>query len=70
MKNANYNLIKMLLAKLDDTWRIEKHYAKDAQESACTSCQDVLKKIHEADMKHVDMLRKELAKHVKGGVLE
>lgn len=66
MKNANYNLVKLLLNKLDDAWRVEKHYAKDAKEMSCKDCQAILKKILDADKKHVEELRAELAKHIKG----
>lgn len=65
MKNANYNLVKMLLTKLDDAWRVEKYYATDAAELACKDCQAVLRKILADDQKHVEMLREELAKHIK-----
>ncbi len=65
MKNANYNLVKMLLSKLDDTWRVEKYYAGDAAELSCKNCQAVLKKILSDDQKHVELLREELDKHIK-----
>jgi rubrerythrin len=66
MKNANYNLVKLLLNKLDDAWRVEKHYAKDARESSCKECQAMMKKILADEQRHVEMLRTELAKHIKG----
>jgi rubrerythrin len=66
MKNGNYNLVKLLLNKLDDTWRVEKHYAKDAKAMSCKDCQAILKRILDADKRHVNMLRKELSKHIKG----
>jgi len=65
MKNANYNLVKLLLLKLDDTWRVEKYYASDAAQLDCRECQEMLKKILADDQKHVEMLRAELAKHIK-----
>jgi len=65
MKNANYNLVKLLLNKLDDTWRVEKHYSKDAKSMSCKDCQAILGKILDADRRHVEMLRKELSKHIK-----
>jgi hypothetical protein len=70
MKNANYNLVKMLLAKLDDVWRVEKHYAQDAEKLGCAGCQEVLKTILEADRKHAELLRGELAKHIQGKTFE
>ncbi len=65
MKNANYNLVKMLLTKLDDSWRVERHYAKDAAAMGCAECQKILEKILADDKKHIESLREELAKHIK-----
>lgn len=66
MRNANYNLVKLLLGKLDDAWRLEKHYAKDAREMSCKDCQAMMQNILGDDAKHAEMLRAELAKHIKG----
>jgi IS5 family transposase len=66
MKNANYNLVKMLLTKLDDSWRVERHYAKDAAEMGCAECQKILEGILADDRRHIEDLRQELAKHIKG----
>jgi hypothetical protein len=66
MKNANYNLIKVLLSELDDAWRINKHYQKDAKEFGCSDCEKILKKIHDDTEKHIAMLRDEIAKHCQG----
>lgn len=65
MRNANYNLVKLLLNKLDDSWRVEKHYEKDAREMSCKDCQKILKRILDVDKRHIEMLRRELAKHIK-----
>ncbi|MCK4858896.1 MAG: hypothetical protein KAT58_13060 [candidate division Zixibacteria bacterium] len=65
MKNANYNLVKLLLAKLDDAWRVEQHYLKDAEDHDCATCQELLKTILNGDRKHIEALRQELAKHIK-----
>ncbi len=70
MKNHNYNLVKMLLTKLDDSWRVERHYAGDAEKSGCKQCQAILKKIMDDDAKHVAMLREELARHIQGKTFE
>jgi ribosomal protein L34E len=70
MKNSNYNLVKLLLRKLDDTWRIEKHYEKDAKESACADCLKILKAIRKNDEKFARLLRAELSRHIKTNVLE
>jgi len=63
MKNVNYNLIKVLLGKLDDVWRVEKHYLNDVKGMKC-NCSKILKKIWQDDEKHIAMLRKEIASHV------
>lgn len=65
MKNANYNLVKMLLRKLDDAWRVEKHYAEDASRMGCPDCEKILTKILAQDKRHAELLRAELAKHIK-----
>lgn len=70
MKNANYNLVKLLLAKLDDTWRVETHYSTDAEKHGCTHCSAVLKNILADDAKHVELLRQELSRHIKDGAFE
>lgn len=62
MKNANYNLVKMLLAKLDSVWRIEKFYLKDTDDEGC---KEVLNRILEDDREHIELLRNEIAQHVK-----
>jgi hypothetical protein len=64
MKNANYNLVKMLLAKLDDVWRVERFYSADADEMGCSTCRAIMDKILEQDRQHVEALRAELAKHI------
>lgn len=65
MKNANYNLVKMLLAKLDDAWRVEKFYAGDAKALGCKRCGEILKRILAEDSKHIEELREELARHIR-----
>lgn len=67
MKNANYNLIKVLLSELDDAWRIEKHYLEDAKKFGCNDCEKILKEIHENTEKHIKMLRDEIARHSEEG---
>lgn len=66
MKDANYNLVKLLLRKLDDIWRLEKFYVKDAKSHACKDCQAILKKVIAADKANADLLRAEVGKHIKG----
>lgn len=65
MKNANYNLIKLLLAKLDDAWRVERFYAGDAKAIGCQRCEEILKRILAEDSQHIEQLREEVARHVR-----
>lgn len=64
MKNVNYNIIKLLHNQLDDLWRIEKHYAKDAKGTKC-SCGKLLKEMQTQMKKNIDDLKAELAEHQK-----
>lgn len=64
MKNHNYDLIKMLFAALDDSYRIEKYYLKDA-EGACSHCSEAFKKMKEDIDNHIEMLRGEVIRHSK-----
>lgn len=64
MKNVNYNVLKLLHNQLDDLWRIEKHYLKDAQGSRC-QCAKLLKSMQAGLKKNIAALRKELGAHHK-----
>jgi hypothetical protein len=64
MKNYNYNLIKMLHCKLDDLWRIEKHYLGDAEGLDC-DCAKVLEEIRSDSERHIKMLKEEIKKHLE-----
>lgn len=64
MQNLNYDLIKVLLGKLDDHWRITKHYTGDAEEAGCKDCLKLFEKIVKDDQNHIEMLKKELGKHI------
>jgi len=64
MKNYNYNLVKMLHGKLDDLWRIEKFYIRDAQKSKSKSCEKMYKEMKKDIEKHIEMLQNEIARHV------
>lgn len=64
MKNINYDLLKMLHSKLDNVWRIEKHYLKDAEETKCQHCIETWKKILEDEKKHVEMLKNKIEKKI------
>lgn len=63
MKNYNYDLVKMLFAALDDSYRIEKYYLKDTE--ACSHCSEVFKKMKEDIDNHVEMLKSEVIRHSK-----
>jgi hypothetical protein len=64
MKNANYNVLKLLHLTLDNLWRIEKHYLKDARGAKC-DCGRMLKTMHGDLKRHAEALKKELARHHK-----
>jgi len=66
MQNNVYNLVKMLHTKLDDQWRITKHYLKDAKEKKC-DCGKIMQTILKDVTKHAQLLQRELNKHMKGG---
>jgi len=68
MKNVNYNVLKVLHTELDNLWRIEKHYLKDAKKSRC-DCPKILKVIQKDAKRHIDMLRRELGAHHKSDKL-
>lgn len=68
MKNVNYNVLKVLHTELDNLWRIEKHYLKDAKKCRC-GCSKLLKEIQKDAKRHIDMLRKELGAHHKADKL-
>ncbi len=67
MKNYNYNLVKLLHCSLDDLWRLEKFYLKDAK--ACAGCSRALAALYRDMKRHVAALSKELATHSKAGTL-
>jgi len=60
MKNLHYDLIKLLHGKLDDAWRIEKHYLADAD---CDECREMFEKLLAADREQIEMLSRELKRH-------
>lgn len=64
MKNANYNVLKLLHSALDNAWRIEKHYMRDAAGAAC-KCPELFEKMRADLEKHVEMLKAELGEHHK-----
>jgi hypothetical protein len=60
MRNVNYNLVKLLLAKMDNAWRLENYYVRDAEAEGCHSLA-TLREILEDEKRHIEMLRKEVA---------
>lgn len=68
MKNYNYDIIKMLFASLDDSWRIEKYYLEDTKD--CPQCREVFKKMKGDIDGHIEMLKGEMERHVKEGNFE
>lgn len=65
MTNVNYNLLKFLHNTLDDLWRLEKFYVKDAEEENCAKCKEILESIKADVERHIGMLKEELVNHVK-----
>ena len=55
MKNYNYDIIKMLFASLDDSWRIEKYYLEDSK--ACPKCHETFQKMKQEIDGHIEMLK-------------
>lgn len=65
MTNANYNLLKLLYNTLDNLWRLEKYYIKDAEEENCSRCKEMLESLKSEISNHAALLQEELAMHVK-----
>lgn len=64
MKNINYDLLKLLHSKLDNVWRLEKFYVRDAKKEKCESL-PILTEILKDEKKHVKMIYEALGKKVK-----
>lgn len=69
MRNINYDLIKLLLLKLDTAWRLEKFYIKDAKEAKCHS-KTALEKILEDEKRHIEMILQEIKMRIDAGVFD
>ncbi|MBU0624996.1 hypothetical protein KKF05_01495 [Patescibacteria group bacterium] len=61
MKNVNYNLAKLLLSKMDNVWRLENYYVRDAEAENCHSLA-ALREILQDEKRHIELLRQEVAK--------
>lgn len=70
MRDAAYNLKKLLLSKLDASWRLREHYIKDADAQGCDRCTALLERIAKLEEEHVEEIRKEIAKHIREKTLE
>ncbi len=64
MKNVNYDLLKLLHSKLDNVWRLEKFYVRDAKQAKCLSA-PILAAILKDEKKHVKILQQALGRKVK-----
>ncbi|MDD3752369.1 MAG: hypothetical protein PHS16_00240 [Candidatus Colwellbacteria bacterium] len=62
LKNYNHDLIQQLSEISDSLWRIED-YIKNSE--GCDSCANMWREMKEDYEKHVEMLKGEIAKHVK-----
>lgn len=65
MKNVNYNLIKMLHNTLDDLWRIQKYYARDAKKLRCPGCIALYKNMEKDIKNHLGLLQTEVKNHIQ-----
>lgn len=61
MKNLHYDLLKLFHSKLDNAWRLEKHYLEDAAE--CADCATLFSKLLEDEKACAEELKAELLKH-------
>jgi len=68
MKNINYNVLKLLQKTVDNLWRIEKHYLRDAKGSKC-NCPKLLKQMQRDLRRQSEDLRAEVAVHAKSDKL-
>lgn len=69
MKNINYDLLKLLHSKLDNVWRLENYYVRDAKKAKCHSV-STLERILKDEKKHADMLREEINMRMSSGTFD
>lgn len=67
MQNINYDLMRALCDKMKMVARIEKYYAKDAEEAKCHSV-SAWQQILADEKKHIQMLKNEIEMRVQAGV--
>ena len=65
MRDDGYNLIKLLLSKLDLTWRLRTHYLTDAKKVTCRNCEALLERIRKDEERHAEAIREEIARHIR-----
>ena len=64
MRNVNYNLLKLLHGALDDQWRIERHYLKDAKKNKCKNCVALLTKMDKQFKANIGAIQAEMGRHM------
>ncbi len=69
MKDINYDLLKILYAKTDTVWWLEKHCIKDAEEAKCHSL-PLLKKILEQEKENIKALKEEIKMRMDAGIFD
>lgn len=67
IRNVNHNLVHSLATKADSVWRYDR-YIQDA--SGCSHCQRLWQQIQQDDMRHIQLLRDEIARHVQQGMFD
>ncbi len=63
LKDYNHDLVHALSEKNDAVWRYHRENIKNSQ--GCESCVNLWKKLMDDDNAHIEMLKKEIAKHIK-----
>jgi hypothetical protein len=67
VKNINFDLVKLLQSKLDNCWRLENFYCKDAEDAGGASL-ITLKQVLDDEKRHVEILKKEIETRIKEGL--
>ena len=64
-----YDLLKLLHSTLDNVWRLEKYYVKDANDAKCHSVA-CLETILKDEQKHAEMQAAEIKMPMDAGVFD
>ncbi len=67
IRNMNHNLLHSITTKSDSVWRYDR-YIEDA--SNCDSCRRLWQQLQQEDIRHLQLLRDEIAKHVQQGIFD